>query len=128
MVLAGAQGLQGATEQAPLHAGLDHQRQVDEPEHLVERHRAADVVLAAVRLLEAASRQVPAGEHLGPLQGDRPLGLPVQVADRPAPLGRQLLAHRGPHVGPPAVDDAAQVGERVRSQLIDVHGGYVTHQ
>ena len=49
----GAEVLDRAAEQAPLHAGLDHQRQVGHGEHLDLRDGGADVAVAAVLLLEA---------------------------------------------------------------------------
>ena len=44
VVALGAQVQHGAAEQAPLHAGLDQQRQVAAGQHLERGDRAADVV------------------------------------------------------------------------------------
>ena len=58
----GAEVLDGAAEQAPLHAGLDHQRQVGHRQHLDLGDRRADVPVAAVLLLEAVLGG-PVGGH-----------------------------------------------------------------
>ena len=49
----GAEQLHGTAEQPPLDAGLDHERQVAERQHLDRGDRAAGVVVAAVLLREA---------------------------------------------------------------------------
>ena len=61
----GAQQLQRAAEQAPLDAGLDHDRQVAEREHLDRGDRAAGVVLAAVLLRESEAHPAGVGQLLG---------------------------------------------------------------
>ena len=64
VVAFGAQVFDGAAEQAPLHSGLDHQRQVRHREHLDHRDRRADVAGAAVLLAEAVVGDARRGDDL----------------------------------------------------------------
>ena len=109
VVALGAEVFDGAAEQAPLHAGLDHERQVRHRQHLDLRHRGSDVAVAAVFLLEAVLGG-PLGGHdphlLGDLgAGDDGVGRVVRFED----LGGELLAHPVLHIAPAAVQRVADM-------------------
>jgi hypothetical protein len=100
-----AQQLDGTAEQAPLHPGLDHQRQVTEGEHLDGGHRAAGVVLAAVLLGEAQAHAAGVGQLLRQ-PGDPLAGLLHRLAVDRRELGvAEVLAGVAPDVAPAAVED-----------------------
>ena len=109
VVAFGAEVLDGAAEQPPLHAGLDHQRQVGHRQHLDLRHRRADVAVAAVLLLEAVLGRTPGGHDLH-LLADLGAGDDgVRRVVRPEDLGGEFLAHPVLHVAPAAVERVAKV-------------------
>ena len=107
VVAFGAEVLDGAAEQAPLHAGLDHERQVGHRQHLDLRHRRADVAVAAVLLLEAVLGGA-LGRHDLHLLGDLGAGDDgVRRVVRPEDLVGEFLAHPVLHVAPAAVERVA---------------------
>ena len=109
VVALGAQVLDGAAEQPPLHAGLHHQRQVRHREHLDHRDRRTDVAGAAVLLAERVGGGTERGHdphllgHLG--AGDHRVRRVVRA--------EEVLGHRGPHpvlhVAPTPVQGVAQM-------------------
>ncbi len=109
VVTFGAEVLDGPTEQTPLHAGLDHQREVGHGEHLDLGHRRADVAVAAVFLLEPVFGRPVSGHdlqlfgHLG--AGDDG----VRCVVRPEDLAGQFLAHPVLHITPAAVEGVTQM-------------------
>ena len=118
VVTLGAEVLDGAAEQPPLHAGLDHQRQVGHREHLDLRHRGADVAVAAVLLLEAVLGGA-VGRHDPHLLGDLGAGDDgVRRVVRSEDLAGEFLAHAVLHVAPAAVEGVAQMirsGSHIRT-------------
>ena len=64
VVAFGAEVFDGATEQAPLHPGLDHQRQIRHREHLDHRDGGADVAGAPVLLVESLVGDARGGDEL----------------------------------------------------------------
>ena len=107
VVALGAEVLDRATEQAPLHTGLDHQRQVTHREHLDAGHRGTDVAVAAVILLEAVLGSASGG-HDPQLLGDfGPGDDGVRRVVRPEDLVGQFLANGVLHVAPAAVEGVA---------------------
>jgi hypothetical protein len=104
VVLLAAERHHRAAEQPPLHAGLDHQRQVELRQHLGGDDRAAGIGAAPVRDGEARlhariDRQLP-DEPGDPL----PALLERLARHRHEPRPGELLARRLPHVRPPAVE------------------------
>ncbi len=103
----GAQRLDRAAEQAPLHPDLDHQGHVGD-EHLEGHARGAEVARAADLAGEAVAGHLGAGEG-GELVGDaRPVLLHGQPGGGGEALAPHLLAHGVPDPGPPAVQEGAQ--------------------
>ncbi len=97
----------GPAEQAPLHAGLDHQRQVGHREHLDLGDRRADVAVAAVFLLEPVFGRPVRGHDL---QLFRHLGAGddgVRRVVRPEDLAGEFLPHLVLHIAPAAVEGVA---------------------
>ena len=109
VVAFGAQVLHGPAEQAPLHAGLDHQRQIRHREHLDHRDRGPDVAVAAVLFAEAVVGCARGGHdahllgHFG--AGDHRVRCVVRAED----LVGQPLPHLVLHVAPTSVERVAQV-------------------
>ena len=109
VVAGGAEVGDRAAEQAPLHAGFDHQRQIGHGEHLDADHRRSHVTVAAVFLLEAVLRGACGGHdpklliHPGP--GDGGGRGEVWGEHLPGQLGAHLVAD----VAPAPVERVAQV-------------------
>ena len=105
----GTQVLDRAAEQAPLHACLDHQRQIAHGEHLDLGDRGADITVAAVLLLEAVLGRA-AGRHdlelLGHLgAGDHRVGCVVRPEDLTGQFGTYLVLD----IAPAAVERVAEM-------------------
>ncbi len=107
VVTLGAEVLDGPAEQPPLHAGLDHQRQIRHRQHLDLGDGRADVTVAAVLLLEPVLGRPVGGHdlhllaHLGP--GDDG----VRRVVRAEHLVGEFFAHPVLHVAPTAVQRVA---------------------
>jgi hypothetical protein len=103
MVTFGAQVFDRPAEQTPLHARLDHQRQIAHRQHLDLRDRGADVTVAAVLLLEPVLGGALGGHDLQLLRdlgaGDDGVRRVVRSED----LGGEFLAHPVLHVAPASV-------------------------
>src|SRR3954452_22058115 len=106
----GAEQLDGAAEQAPLDAGLDHQREVAEGEHLDGGDRAAGVVLAAVLLREAEPDAAGAGQLRRQPGDPLPRLLHRLAVDRRVLGVAEVLAGVAADVGPAAVQDLLDPG------------------
>ena len=105
----GAEVLDGAAEQAPLHAGLDHQRQVAHRQHLDLGDRGADVAVAAVLLLEAVLGGT-AGGHDPHLLVDLGAGdHRVRRVVRPEHLIGEFVAHPVLHIPEASVQRVAKM-------------------
>ena len=107
VVTLGAEVFDGPAEQAPLHAGLDHQRQIGHRQHLDLGDRRADVAVAAVFLLEpvlggaVGRHDLHLLRHLG--AGDDGVRGVVRAED----LAGEFLPHPVLHVAPTAVQRVA---------------------
>ena len=103
----GAEVFDGPAEQAPLHAGLDHQRQVGHRQHLDLGDGGADVTVAAVFLFEPVFGGSVCGHdlqlfgHLG--AGDDGVRGVVRAED----FVGEFLPHPVLHVAPTAVERVA---------------------
>jgi hypothetical protein len=103
----GAEVLDSPAEQAPLHAGLDHQRQVGHREHLDLGDGGADVTVAAVFLLEAILGG-PVGGHDLHLLRDLGAGDDgVRGVMRAEHLVGEFVPHPVLHIAPTAVQRVA---------------------
>ena len=113
VVTLGAQSLHGTAEQAPLHARLDHQRQVGEGQHLDRDHRRAEVAPAAVAGVEA-ERGLPRRREVVREPGcPRPSGLGVLAVDGCPLRAGQDAPCLGADVRPTSVQDGLQGGRGV---------------
>ena len=104
VVALGAEVLHGPAEQAPLHARLDHQRQVRHRQHLDRRDRGPDVAVAAVFFAETVGGCARGGHdahllgHLG--AGDHRVRCVVRTED----FFGKSLTHLVLHVAPTSVE------------------------
>jgi hypothetical protein len=109
MVAVGAEVLDRAAEEAPLNAGLHHQRQIRHRQHLDLGDGSADVAVAAMLLLEAVLGG-PVGGHDPHLLVDLRAGNDgVRRVMRFEDLGGEFLSHPVLHVSPAAVEGIADV-------------------
>jgi len=99
----GAQRLHRPAEQAPLDAGLHHEREVGEGQHLDGRHRPTEVATPAVAGVETQPG-LPGGRELARQTGDPGAGRLDVLAVHRRPLAAGEHPPRlVPDVGPTAV-------------------------
>ena len=106
----GAEGGDGAAEQAPLHARLDHQRQVDLGQHLGGDDRGAHVGAAAV-LGGEGRRDSQLDGKFAEQPGDPLACLVAGLAVHREETRVEVVAVRVADGGPRAVEHVPQVGE-----------------
>ncbi len=110
VVLLRAEVLDGAAEQAELHAELDEQRQVAERHRLEARDVAADVAVAAVLLRVAGGRLAARGQVLGPGEHLLAVLLEGEIGAGSVALHRRATRARGR--GPRRADRRGSAGTR----------------
>ena len=129
VVVLGAEVLDGAAEEAPLDAGLDHEREVELRQHLDAGDGRAGVAGSAVVLEEARRRQAGGDELLELAEG----ALARLVEGEVVVEGEIHLGQLDPgllaDVSPLAVEgDSQLIGQRHGLKLLAPDGGRTEHR